>query len=143
MDKNRFLGTWELISFEIRFPDGNVLSPWGDNLNGILMYDAENRFSAQLMRSNRKAFESNDQLKGTPDEIKDAFEGYGAYFGTYEIKDEKTVVHKVKGSLFPNWINGEQIRYYKFLENGLELSTPPMQAGGVTFNAVLTWERAA
>jgi hypothetical protein len=68
------------------------------------------------MRSNRRAFESDDHLKGTPEEIKDAFEGYVAYFGTYEIKDEKTVVHEVSCSLFQNWINSEQVKYYNFLK---------------------------
>ena len=143
MVNSKFVGTWKLVSFEIRFADGSVFRPFGDDPVGTLMYDDKNGFAAQVMRSSRRVFESDDQLKGTPEEIKEAFEGYVAYFGTYEVKDDKTVIHQVKGSLFPNWMNDEQARHYKFFENYLELSTPPMQAAGLTFTAVLTWVRAA
>ena len=142
MVNSKFVGTWKLVSFEICFADGSVFSPFGDHPCGTLIYDDKKKFAAQLMRSNRRKFESNDHLKGTPEEIKEAFEGYVAYFGTYEINDDKTVIHKVSGSLFPNWIGDDQIRYYKFFENYLELSTPPMQAADLTFTGVLTWERS-
>ena len=142
MVNSKFVGTWKLVSFEIRFADGSVRRPFGDDPVGTLMYDDKNGFAAQVMRPNRRAFESNDLRRGTPEEIKEAFEGYAAYFGPYEVKDYKTVIHKVKGSLFPNWIGDDQIRYYKFFENYLELSAPSMQAADVTFTGVLTWERA-
>ena len=34
MNKNKFVGTWELVSFEIPLPDGNVINPYGDNPTG-------------------------------------------------------------------------------------------------------------
>ena len=50
-------------------------------------------------------------------------------------------VNKVEGSLYPNWIGGEQVRYYKFYGNILELKAPPMKMGDVEFTSILKWER--
>ncbi|MHA2204100.1 MAG: lipocalin-like domain-containing protein, partial [Candidatus Hodarchaeales archaeon] len=42
-------------------------------------------------------------IKSTLEEIKSAYEGFIAYFGTYEINNkEGTVTHHWEGSLFPN-----------------------------------------
>lgn len=96
------------------------------------------------MLPERPAFAINDQMKGTPEEIKAAFEGFIAYFGTYEINEEKgTVIHHVRGSSFPNWVGSDQIRFYEFSGDRLTLRTPPMQAGGITVTSLLIWERIA
>ena len=82
------------------------MEPYGDNPLGKVIFDNNGNFVAQLMKSDRKEFEADNQFGGTPEEIKEAFEGYTAYYGTYEVKDYKTLVNKVEGSLYPNWIVG-------------------------------------
>ena len=141
MMDNRFVGTWKLISFEIDLTDGTVMEPYGDNPLGKVIFDNNGNFVAQLMKSDRKEFDANNQLGGTPEEIKEAFEGYTAYYGTYEVKDDKTLVNKVEGSLYPNWIGGEQIRYYKFYDNYSEMRTPPTKMGDIEYTGILKWER--
>ena len=42
---------------------------------------------------------------------------------------------------YPNWIGGEQVRYYKFYGNIMELKAPPMKMGDVEFTSILEWER--
>jgi len=143
MQENKFVGTWKLLSFVIHFPDGTIMEPYGDNPMGMAMFDENNNFVAQLMKSDRKEFDANNQLGGTPDEIKEAFEGYTAYYGTYEVKDDKTLVNRVEGSLYPNWIGGEQIRYYEFYDNFCDLRTPPTKAGDIEYTGLLKWERVA
>jgi hypothetical protein len=142
MGKERFIGTWKLVSSEFRRSDGEVTYPMGRNASGMLMYDASGHMSAQIIRPDRPAFASGDQFKGTPEEIKSAFKGCVSYFGTYEVDEEKgTVTHHVEGSLFPNWVGTDQRRFFQFSGDRLTLSTPPIPVGGQQVTALLVWER--
>jgi hypothetical protein len=144
MGKDEFVGTWKLVSFEMRRSDGQTVYPFGRNIVGVGNFDAAGNMSAQLMSTDRPAFAINDQLKGTPEEVKAAFEGCISYFGTYEVNKEKgTVTSHVKGSLFPNWVGSDQVRFFEFSGNRVTLRTPPIQAGGITITALLIWERIA
>ncbi len=143
MGKEQFVGAWKLISSEFRRSDGEVSYPLGKNAVGLLIYDASGHVSAHLMRPDRPAFASSDHLKGTPAEIKTAFEGYIAYYGTYEVNEEEdTVTHHVEGSAFPNWVGTALRRFFEFSGNRLTLSTPPMPMGGEQVTGLLIWERA-
>jgi len=143
MSKKQFAGTWKLVSSEFRRSDGQVTYPMGKDAVGVIMYDDNAGFmSAHIMRPTRPVFAAGDNLKGTPDEIKTAFEGYIAYYGPYEVNEqEHTVTANVEGSLFPNWIGTGQKRFYEFSGNRLTLSTPPMQFGGEEVTARIIWER--
>jgi len=144
MGKDEFVGTWKLVSFEMRRSDGQTVYPFSKNVIGVLHYDAGGNMSAQLMLPERPAFAINDQMKGTPEEIKAAFEGYMAYFGTYEINEEKgTVTHHVKGSMFPNWVGSDLVRFLELSGNRLTLRAPPIQMGGIAVTSLLIWERMA
>ena len=104
------------------------------------MYDVKGNMSVLLMNPDRPKFASGDILKGTPDEIKAAFEGFDAYCGTYSIDKEKgTVTHHLLGSRFPNWIDTDQVRFFKISGDTLRISAPPILAGGVQwdFEAIL------
>jgi hypothetical protein len=143
MGKEQFIGTWTLVSTEHRHSDGQLTYPLGREPVGIIMYDAKGYISVQLMHPDRPAFASGDMDNGTPTEIKSAFEGFVAYFGTYEVNEEKgTVTHHVEGSLFPNWVGSAQRRFFEFSGNRLTLSTPPILIGGEQITVTLVWERA-
>ena len=81
----KHIGTRKLVSFEVRSSSGNVMYPLGKDPYGILMFDSIGYMSALAMRRDRPKFASNDSMKGTPEEIKAAFEGLIAYCGTYEV----------------------------------------------------------
>src|SRR6266536_2975181 len=103
--QEKFVGTWTLVSFEFRLSDGTVTYPMGRQATGMLMYDANGHVSAQMMRVDRPLFASGDQQKGTSEEVRTAVEGYVSYFGDYEVnEEEKAVIHRTKGSLFPNLV---------------------------------------
>ena len=143
MGIQEFIGTWILESFEFRASSGEVSYPLGKDAKGIIMYDAKGNISAQLMQQGRPAFAAGDHLKGTPEEIKPAFEGYTAYFGTYEIDEtEGKITHHVTGSLLPNLVGRRQVRFYQFEGDKLTLSTPPIPWGGERATGVLIWRRA-
>jgi hypothetical protein len=114
----------------------------GEQPSGQLIYDARGQMSLQYMRRDRPRFASGDLHQGTPDEIKAAFEGYIGYWGTYDI-DEKAgiVMHHVTGAAFPNWVGGDQRRFYSFDRNHLTFRTPSILIGGVQTTNVIVWER--
>jgi hypothetical protein len=137
------VGTWKLVLLEFR-SDGQVVYPAGRDATGLLMYDRAGWMSHQLMRPDRPAFASGDQLLGTPEEIKAAFEGYLAYGGTYTVDEAHQVVtHHVTTSLFPNWVGTDQKRFYKLSGARLIISTPTIPVTGHLMDVMLIWQRVA
>jgi len=140
--QREFVGTWRLVSFESRDSANAVSYPWGEDPQGLLVYDERGNMSVQLMRPHRPAFVSADMRAGTADEVRSAFEGYVGYFGTYTIDAPRnTVTHHISGSSFPNWVGIDQARYYQLEGQRLTLSTPAIVVGGRALRSMLVWER--
>src|SRR5438477_1484676 len=79
--KNKFIGTWKLVSAEAQQPNGEVVPyRYEAGAIGYIMYDATGHMAVQLMQPHRPRFASGDLDTGTPEEIKAAFAGYRAYF---------------------------------------------------------------
>jgi hypothetical protein len=70
------LGTWRILSFEMRSPEAASSQPFGGDPCGLLIYDANGNFSVQLARSERPEFASGDMRDGTDDEIRATYTGY-------------------------------------------------------------------
>lgn len=135
-------GSWRLVSYEEHRVDGTVTAVWGANPAGRLVYDGGGRMSVQLMDRRRKSFASEDRMAGTAEEIKQAFEGYLAYFGSYTVDAQAAaVVHHVEGASFPNLIGTDLRRSFVLSKNRLALSTPPTFRAGRTSVYVIVWER--
>lgn len=132
------------MSLESRPENGEVVYPFGEAVQGQLIYTASGRMSAQLMRSGRPRFTGGDPMKGTAEEIEASFKGCGTYYGTYAVHlDEGFVEHHVEGALFPNWEERDLRRYFEFSGNSLTLTTPPARWGGGDGEVVVVarWER--
>ncbi len=136
----RFVGTWKLVSFELRHNDGNVIYPFGENATGYLLYNLDGYMSVAFMRADRSPFSSPDMTQATLEEKGKAFDETLCYCGKYTIHDNQ-ITHHIEVSLFPNWIGLDQIRFYEFSGNLLTLSTPPLKVYGKTQVAKLIWER--
>lgn len=135
-------GTWSLLSFTAKSSAGDERHPHGTSPLGQLIYTADGDMSVVLSRSNRPKFASSDLVGGTPEEIRQAFEGLEAYAGTYEVDAARgTVVHRLAVCRFPNWEGGAQLRHFALDGNRLLLSTPPMTARGAEWVYTLTWQR--
>lgn len=136
----KFIGTWKLLSYEIKFSDGHIEYPFGKDAIGYIMYTKDNHMSVSFMRSNREKFNE----KSVPlnwDAISDekkiaAIETFFAYSGEYEVKSEDLLIHKLEVASIPDWVGTIQKRNYKFSDNKLTLSATFPQ-----ITATLVWER--
>ena len=141
-DRDRFIGTWNLVSCDGELQKGGVIHTYGANPVGTLVYDRAGCMSVHLMSPGRENFLAADKARSTPAEAKSATQSYEAYFGTYQVVQEKRIViHHVLGSLLPNWTETDQSRFYEFSGNRLILRTEQVLYGGTTLVAVMTWER--
>jgi len=140
--KETIIGVWVLISGEFCYSNGTASRPWGNKPVGQLIYTENGYMSVQIMNPDRPFFVSKDHYKGTGEEIRKAFEGYQAYFGTYSIDEkESSITHYVIGSVFPN-LTGKPIkRFYELDGSTLTLKTPPMKMGGEIVTGILVWTK--
>jgi hypothetical protein len=139
--REKLTGTWKLQSWVYTNERGEIVNYFGDHPSGILMYDAHGYMNAQLTRADRKPFGSPAINGGTADETLEAFHSYIAYFGTYSEQAPGEVVHHVHGSLFPNWVNRNELRYATIEGDKLTLSTPPVPVAGGQIVFTLTWRK--
>jgi Lipocalin-like domain len=144
MTLDALIGTWKLLSCEARSSDGRTLYPFGQSPRGVLVYDAAGTMAVQIMAPERLTFAAGDKALGSPDELKAAVSGYEAYFGTYSVDlERRAVTHRLQGSLFPNWVGGEQVRFFELEGATLTLRAPPVAYAGATLTGALIWTRVA
>lgn len=142
MSDNPFAGTWKLIRSETRTSGGDVFYPLGEDCKGRIFFDADGNLSAQLMQAERPQFASDDMMQGTPEEIIAAYKGYVSFWGAYRFDpDAKELRYVIEGSLYPNWVGHENLRFYEFAGNRLTFKTPRFPMAGEEIEAVLIWER--
>jgi hypothetical protein len=142
MDSGAFVGTWRLLTFDVRDDAGNVHPVLGDAGAGYLAYTADGHVLVTIQARRPPAFADGDLLGGTDAEVRAAYAAYTSYAGTYVVRGAQ-VVHRVELSLFPNWIGGEQERTYEFVDDRLVLTAAPTRIRGAAVRASLVWERVA
>jgi len=60
------IGTWTVVSVDNVQPDGRHVQAFGPNPQGILIFDAEGRYSLQICSAERPKFASTTACKGRP-----------------------------------------------------------------------------
>lgn len=115
------IGTWRIEKVVDTDAAGRATYPYGEHPKGYIVYDPSGHVHVQLMRTPpTPPFASGDDAKGSDAEIRAAYQGYAAYFGTYHVDARKgTVVHRVEGSLMPGYTATDQPR--PFVVRGDEL----------------------
>ena len=132
--EDRFVGTWRLVAFERRGPDGELRPSTNSFSNGLLIYTSTGHISQQLTRKSRQKFSG----RASGEEAQEALYSYLAYFGTFTVNEgQGTVTHHRQAHLIPGRVT-DGIRYYRFMGNRLMLTAPP---GGEEVTTTLTWER--
>jgi hypothetical protein len=138
------IGVWRLVSFVEQRPNGEVVPSgrYGPRVTGMLAYDKSGAMMAQLMNPDRPLFAADNATQGTAAEVKAAFDGYNAYFGTFSVDARASIIrHKVSGNLFPNAVGTEFVRRYRVAGDSLILELPPMAIQGEQRVVRLIWRR--
>ena len=140
MDRKRWFGTWKLEAMELHSLGGVTTYPYGKNPTGYIMYLEPDRMAVAFGSGDRQLFATEDMLGGTDQEKGAAFNSFVCYCGTFHV-GEKSVVHRIDVSLFPNWVGTSQERFYEFEGNILRLSSKPFPINGEQQTAHLIWRR--
>ena len=137
----KLVGSWRLVSFHILDSRGQMAYPFGKDAQGRISYEPDGRMAVQLMNPSRPGFTSGDPLVTSEAEVRSAFGGYTAYYGTYSVNfDKKTIVHHIEAALLPNWVGKDEQRHFEYDGKYLTL-TGTLLIGGVQGSAILVWER--
>ena len=133
-DKEDIVGTWTLDAFEVLGEDGSweayrgqvpdaYFKRIGSAPLGMIIYDAAGNMAVQIMGSDRAQLVSDDIVNLDASDIKPAYTGYSAYFGTYELREaDGIVIHRRTGNLIPNYVGSEVQRAYQLEGDTLILS---------------------
>ena len=145
-------GVWELVSLEDHQPDGKIVYWLGRAVTGTIAYTPGGRMFVQILGDPHPRFTAGNVFSpsgrtllppAANDEIRTAYGGYYAYFGTYDLDENKRVVtHHVASSLRPQEIGLNLERPYELTGDRLVLRYPVSDDGGGTNTRVIVWRRA-
>jgi Lipocalin-like domain len=148
----RLAGVWDLVSYEDHRPNGEVLYGWGQHPSGVLTYSPNGRMTVQFMREPRATFAAgrvwgrdNQQLlsNATTAEIRAAYVGYYAYFGTYDVDERaRTVTHHITSSLRSHEVGADNVRSFELSGNQLRLRLTVVSDDGEERRRLIVWRRA-
>lgn len=125
LEQNTLIGTWKMVSWEMKKPDGKAYYPFNQNPVGYLLHTQEGYVSLNMMRADRpplgianKELMQARELLVKPEllkftwrrYIKDFFRyleasvNYVSYSGRYEVQSNQKLIHYVEVSIIPEWI---------------------------------------
>lgn len=140
-DTLRLQGTWEMDSaYEIQ-ADGTRVTGYGEHPAGLLMIDAQGRYTLQIFRRDRPKFAASVKGQGSPDEMRAAVMGSSTHFGRVRIdRTRHQLVFDVEAASFPNWEGARQVRDYSYADGVLRYAVPASASGNGTV-AWSVWRR--
>lgn len=134
-DSARFIGTWDLVSVEARWPDGHITAPWGVSPPGRLIYTNDGHMIALLMDERRN--------QATRNEVAAALQNEAAgYFGTYTVDSVKHIVSHYVEATLRSVESGIINRTYEFKGDKLYLTAKAVR-DKLPVTYILVWKRAA
>ena len=146
------IGVWDLVSYEDHRPNGEVIHRWGSRPSGVLTYSRAGRMTVQFMRDPRPTFAAgrvwspdNQTLlpAASASEIRDAYAGYYAYFGTYEVDERaQTVTHHITASLRSHEVGADNVRQFELSGDQLVLRLEVTADNGERRTRIIVWRRA-
>ena len=139
--KEDIAGTYRLVIVDNITADGSRVHLYGDNPQGILIFDAKGNYSLQIMSAGRPKFAAGDKSKGTDQENRAAITGCNTHFGTYLIDENAgTITFNIQHASFPNWEGVKQKRPFTLTNGVFKYSVPAPTTGGAVTGEVV-WEK--
>jgi Lipocalin-like domain len=138
INKSQLVGSWSLVANTGSNPTSRYFGP----NDGVAIFEANGRFSVQLVRSDLAKFASNNRDTGTPDENKAIVQGSITYFGTYSVNEgDGALTLHIERCSFPNWNGTDQKRVISSLTaEEMKYTNPAPSVGGPP--SLLAWRRA-
>jgi hypothetical protein len=107
-------GTWTLVAADVIHSNGTRSGDYGAAPKGLLMIDAQGRYSLQIYSTERPRFASGDKQKGSPAEYAAAILGASTHFGTISVDPAAHIFTlNVEHSTYPNQEGIPQKRTYE------------------------------
>jgi hypothetical protein len=132
-------GTWTLVAADKILPGGGRVHDYGAAPKGLLIVDAQGRYSLQIFKAERPRFASDDKSAASADEFKAAVLGSSTHYGEVELDAAKgTIVFRIEGASFPNWEGTVQVRSCTLQDGTLSYEVAPRADGSVP---VSVWRR--
>jgi hypothetical protein len=134
-------GTWTLVVADVEHPDGSRSHDYGDRPKGLMMIDAQGRYSVQIYSAERPRFAGAEKQSGTPAELAAAVMGSSCHFGTLEVDAvNQTLTYHIDGATFPNTEGTQQVRRFELHGDELSYRVPPRANGNVPISV---WRRVS
>jgi hypothetical protein len=135
------VGAWQLLRVDNVYADGRREALYGAHPHGMLMFDAQGRYSLQIFSQERIRFALNDKARGSAQEYQAAVQGSNAHFGEYAI-DAAThsIRFRIAQASFPNWEGTEQKRSFTLIGDELKY-TVPVPTTGANGTGEVVWQR--
>ncbi|MBP3942942.1 lipocalin-like domain-containing protein [Sphingobacteriaceae bacterium WQ 2009] len=142
--KNHLTGSWLLRSYiEVQVGGEESLFPFGIRPEGLLIYTADGCMSLQIANAERENYIDGDRFLAKNEEFIASALSFIAYTGNYEIlSDNRTLIHHMQISSFPNWQGLSQKRSVEIDVDFLYLKTvDPVLSNGLWVNSYMTWQK--
>jgi hypothetical protein len=139
--KEQLVGTWTLVSIIATDKAGAKSERRGPNPKGLLIFEANGRYSLLTSRSDIPKFAIDNVNQGTAEEYKAVVTGMIANIGTWTIDETtKTITTNIEAGSFPNLNGNTQKRVISSLTAEELKYTNGASAVGTVDEAV--WRRA-
>jgi len=133
---NSPVGTWELMSFsEFVLDTKETNRPFGDHPTGYIQYSPGGHVVVFLTAGELKRPASAIYTDAERADIHRAIAA--GYAGTYTVEGNK-VIHHILTAWRPEWIGGDQIRYFEINGTNLTIKTAPIKSPRTGHNIVVT-----
>lgn len=132
-------GSWTLVAADLIHPDGSRARDFGEAPAGLMMIDAQGRYTVQIYTAQRPRFTGGDKKTGTPAEFQAAVMGSSTHFGTIAVDEAThTLTFSIAGAVFSNWEGTRQKRSYELNGDELSYRVPARPDGNIPLSV---WRR--
>jgi hypothetical protein len=139
--REQLVGAWTLVSIIATDKAGAKSDRRGPNPKGLLIFEANGRFSLLTSRSDIPNFAINNVNQGTAEEYKAVMTGMIANVGTWSVDEAtKTITTNIEAGSFPNLNGNTQTRVISALTADELKYTNGASVSGTSDEA--TWRRA-
>jgi hypothetical protein len=140
--QQQLIGTWVLVAVDNIYPDSSRVHPYGDNPQGMLMFDANGNYAIQILKAIRPKIVSGDKNKCTPEEYAALVQGSNSHFGKYLVDEvNKSITFTITHASFPNWEGTVQKRLFNYTGKQIKYTVTNTTQGGQAVIAEVVWRR--